>query len=450
MIIMKFGGTSVADSEAISRVITIIEGKLKEQPIVVVSALSKVTDLLYKVADAARDRDVDKAKALVDQLRDRHIDLVENLLPAGDYRYEADSAVRSICHALTAFVEATCTVGELTSRSQATIISNGELLSSRIIGIAMNQRGIPTGYVDARKMIIVSGDPMKGDPIFSEIEKRVPEEINRAFQGHKAVITQGFIASSLNEQPAVLGRGGSDYTASLIGMAMDATAIEIWTDVDGVKTADPRRVACTKSIEKISFEEAAEMAHFGAKVLHPLTIEPAVMKNIPVFVLNSLNPTSKGTAILQSDQIEDGVKSISFKEKIRLVNIFSTKMINVSGFLSKVFNVFAENNVSVDLISTSEANISITLEEGQDLEKVVKQLSEFAEVKVDDDKSQVSIIGKNIGTQRGLLRWALGSLSNTNVYMISQGASVVNISFVVDRDHLDEVLQEFHNILFDY
>lgn len=450
MIIMKFGGTSVADNEAIDRVISIVRGKLSERPVVVVSALSKITDLLYEVADKARERDSEKAKELVNQVMDRHLDLVEKLLPAGDYRYEADSAVRSICHALLTFVEAICTVGELTPRSKATIISNGELLSSRIIGIAMNQQGISTGYVDARTMIKTRGDHLNGQPIIPEIEKLVPNEIENAYKGRQAVITQGFIATTMNDEASVLGRGGSDYTASLLGMALDAKAIEIWTDVDGVKTADPRRVAFTKSIERISFEEAAEMAHFGAKVLHPQTIEPAVAKNIPVYVLNSLNPSGKGTIILQNDQIEDGVKSISFKENILLLNIFSTQMINVSGFLSRVFQIFTDHNVSVDLISTSEANISLTLDGDQNLEPVVKELAEFAVVRVDNDKSQVSIIGKNVVNQRGLLRWAMTSLNQTNVYMISQGASFVNISFVVDRKSLDEVLQEFHNILFDY
>ncbi len=443
---MKFGGTSVADSEAIERVISIIKGKLEQQPVVVVSALSKVTDLLYKISAQARKGVC--AKDLLEQLEQRHVQLAKNLLSDPELCKQAVGSVQSICGNLTSFISAICTVKELTSRSEATIIGTGEILSSTIIWYAMNAKGIDTSWIDARMMIIVKGDNMKGEPIFAEIEKLAPAIINDAYQGKQAVITQGFVAAKENGDAAVLGRGGSDYTASLIGMAMDAKAIEIWTDVDGVKTADPRRVAYTKSIDKISFEEAAEMAHFGAKVLHPLTIEPAVMKNIPVYVLNSLNPTAAGTTILQSDKIEDGVKSISFKENILLMNIFSTKMIDVSGFLSKVFQIFAENKVSVDLISTSEANISLTLDANQDLKPVVEQLSEFAKVEVENDKSQISIIGKNIVNQRSLVRWAMTTLNQTNTYMISQGASCVNISFVVDRAGLDEVLQEFHNILF--
>ena len=232
-------------------------------------------------------------------------------------------------------------------------------------------------------------------------------------------------------------------------MSVDAERIEIWTDVDGVRTADPRRVPNTKYLEKISFEEAAEMAHFGAKVLHPLTIEPAVKKNIPIYVLNSMNPSGKGTAILRSELIEDGVKSVSFKENIRVINIFSMRMINTSGFLRRVFEIFSESKVSVDLISTSEANISVTVDASEKIDAVVEQLSEFADVIVDDDKSQVSVIGKNIVRLNGMLKKTFTPLKKCNVYMISQGASFVNISFVVDREELDEVVLGLHDHLFD-
>jgi len=450
MIVMKFGGTSVANYEAISRTINIVRGKLEEKPIVVVSALSKVTDLLYKISDNAAEGNKAAADEKLSELRRRHIDLAKELLSSDESLCsEAVAEVNGICDSLSSFVGAVCSLGELTDRSKAKIISHGEWLSSTIICYAMNHGGIRTGFIDARKMIVTSAEYMKGEPVIGEIIKRVPEEVSKAYQGADAVITQGFIASTVKGEPSVLGRGGSDYSASLVGMAADASRIEIWTDVDGVRTADPRRVKNTRSISKISFEEAAEMAHFGAKVLHPLTIEPAVTKNIPVYVLNSMKPEGKGTAILQSDQIEDGVKSVSFKENILLLNIFSTKMINVSGFLNRVFGIFAEHKVSVDLISTSEANISLTLDASQNLDDVVRELSEFAEVDVDDDKSQVSIIGKNIVNLRGLLRQTMSSLNNSNIYMISQGASFVNISFVVDRSSLTEVVQGVHRYLFE-
>ena len=447
---MKFGGTSVANFEAITRTIFIIGGKLDQKPVVVVSALSKVTDLLYKISDAAASQDQAQTRELLAELRQRHVNLASQLLEQSPMMKEdAVARVNSICDDLDELANAVCAVGELSDRNKAIIISNGELLSSTIICFAMNSKGIRTNFIDARKMMVTNDSYLKGEPVVEEIVKRVPGIVTEAYAGMDAVITQGFIASNLNGEQTVLGRGGSDYSASLIGMAVDAERIEIWTDVDGVRTADPRRVPNTKYLEKISFEEAAEMAHFGAKVLHPLTIEPAVKKNIPLFVLNSMNPSGKGTAILRSELIEDGVKSVSFKENIRVINIFSMRMINTSGFLRRVFEIFSENKVSVDLISTSEANISVTVDASQNIDTVVEQLSEFSDVIVDDDKSQVSVIGKNIVRLNGMLKKTFTPLKKCNVYMISQGASFVNISFVVDREELDEVVLGLHDHLFD-
>lgn len=458
MIVMKFGGTSVADSTAISRTIEIVRGKLEERPIVVVSALSKVTDLLYKIADRAKDRDRNGASELLAQLRARHITLAEELIntdvcsaseqDCGAMLEDAKSRINAICNRLEHFVDAVCELGELSDRSKAVIIGNGEYLSSNIICLAMNARGIRTRLMDSRKMIITDGTFLKGEPQTEKISGRVNAEVNAEYTDCDAVITQGFVSATEDGEPTVLGRGGSDYTASLIGMAVGAVRIEIWTDVDGVKTADPRKVENTKSLERISFEEAAEMAHFGAKVLHPMTIEPAVRKNIPIYVLNSMNPDGKGTVILQNSLINDGVKSVSSKENILVINIFSTKMINVAGFLMSVFEIFSRNKVSVDLISTSEANISVTVDASQDIDKVIEELSAFADVYVDRDKAQVSVIGKNLDNVTGILEKTFAPLHDYRIYMISQGASYVNISFVVDRAVMDDVVSLLHRSLF--
>ena len=449
MLVMKFGGTSVANFEAITRTIFIIGGKLDQKPVVVVSALSKVTDLLYRISDAAASRNEVETRELLAQLRKRHTDLAGELLAQSVLKDEAVAKVNEICDGLDSIAMAVCSLGELSDRNKAIIISNGEYLSSTIIAHAMNSKGIRTKWVDARGMMVTNNSYLKAEPDMSAIVERVPGVIADAYEGMDAVITQGFVGVTEDGEPTVLGRGGSDYSASLIGMAIDAERIEIWTDVDGVRTADPRKVQNTKYLEKISFEEAAEMAHFGAKVLHPLTIEPAVRKSIPNYVLNSMNPSGKGTAILRNELIEDGVKSVSFKENIRVINIFSTRMINTSGFLRRVFEIFSESKVSVDLISTSEANISVTVDAAEKIEPVVNQLSEFADIIVDDDKSQVSVIGKNIVRLNGMLKKTFTPLKKCNVYMISQGASFVNISFVVDREELAEVVQDLHDHLFD-
>ena len=446
---MKFGGTSVANFEAITRTIFIIGSKLDKKPVVVVSALAKITDLLYAISDAALARDVATTNLHLSQLRKRHVDLTEELLAQSMLKDEAVAKVNGLCDELDKIAVAVCSLGELSDRNKAVIISMGEYLSSTIIAYAMNAKGIRTKWVDSRTMMITNNSYLKAEPVIDAIAEVVPPLVSEAYDGMDAIIMQGFVGVTADGEPTVLGRGGSDYSASLIGMAVDAERIEIWTDVDGVLTADPRRVKNTKYLEKISYEEAAEMAHFGAKVLHPLTIEPAVKKNIPLFVLNSMNPSGKGTAILQNELIEDGVKSVSFKENIKVINIFSMKMINTSGFLRRVFEIFSENKISVDLISTSEANISVTVDAGEKIDKLVEQLSEFCDVIVDDDKSQISVIGKNIVRLNGMLKKTFAPLKKTNVYMISQGASFVNISFVVDREELIEVVQDLHDHLFD-
>lgn len=449
MIVMKFGGTSVADFDAITRTIFIIGGKLDQKPVVVVSALSKITDLLYRISDVATAQDVEGTRELLSQLRQRHKDLTAELLSQSTLKEEALSRVDAICDNLEEIAMAVCSLGDLSDRNKALIISTGEYLSSTIICYAMNAKGIRTAWIDARSMMVTNKSYLKAEPDMDAIIQKVPQVVDKAYEGMDAVITQGFVGVTPDGEPTVLGRGGSDYSASLLGLAVDAERIEIWTDVDGVRTADPRFVNNTKYLENISFEEAAEMAHFGAKVLHPLTIEPAVKKNIPIYVLNSKNPSGKGTAILRNELIEDGVKSVSFKENIKVINIFSTRMINTSGFLRRVFEIFSEGKVSVDLISTSEANISVTVGDSEKIEGVISLLSEFADVIVDEDKSQVSVIGKNIVRLNGMLKKTFTPLRKTNVYMISQGASFVNISFVVDREELIEVVQDLHDHLFE-
>lgn len=449
MIVMKFGGTSVANKEAIQRAISIVRGRLDQHPVVVVSAMSKVTDSLYRIADEAAAQHESEIALLLNQLRNRHIDTASELLAdCGHFLNEAISDINTICDYLEKVALSVCALGELSARSKAIIISQGEILSSTIIAHSMNAYGIDTEWLDARKMIISTGNPLNSDPIFSEINARVPGIIEKGFKNAQAVITQGFIASAIDGEPTVLGRGGSDYSASLIGMAINAERIEIWTDVDGVRSADPRYIDNTLCLEQISFEEAAEMAHFGAKVLHPLTIEPAIMKNIPIYVLNSMNPEHKGTAILANSLIGEGAKAVSWKENILMINVFSPKMINATGFVQKVFGVFSDNHISVDIISTSEANISVTVAGNQDISHLTEQLSQFAQVNVDNCKSQVSVIGKNVVNHDDVLQRIVNALNGYNVNMISQGASNINVSFVIERNQLNEIVNSIHKSLF--
>ena len=254
---MKFGGTSVANFEAITRTIFIIAGKLDQKPVVVVSALSKITDLLYAISDAAAANDVATTTDLLAQLRKRHVDLTEELLAQSVLKDEAVAKVNELCDGLDKIAMAVCSLGELSDKNKAIIISTGEYLSSTIIAYAMNSKGIKTRWVDSRTMMVTNKSYLKAEPNVEAISQRAPGLIAEAYEGMDAIIMQGFVGVTEDGKPTVLGRGGSDYSASLIGMAIDAEKIEIWTDVDGVLTADPRKVKNTKYLEKISFEEAA-------------------------------------------------------------------------------------------------------------------------------------------------------------------------------------------------
>ena len=446
---MKFGGTSVGSPAAMRRVIDIVKKSLAERPVVVVSAMTKVTDLLYRICDSAEKMDEAATKALLEELRAKHCDTAAELLGSdSEALSKCQAGISAICDRLARLVNAVCAIGELSDRSKAQIVSCGETLSSTIMAFAMNANGIKTNWIDAKSMIITDGSLLCGEPRKTDVCIRVPQIISAAYVGYDAVITQGFVASSAEGYTSVLGRGGSDYSASLIGKAVGAKRIEIWTDVDGVRTADPRRVPGSKCVKEISFEEAAEMAHFGAKVLHPLTIEPAIESGIPLYVLNSMNPEGEGTAILRDDCVAPGIKTISCKENILVINIFSPKMIHTTGFVEKVFKVFSRNTVSVDLISTSEANISVTVEPNERVAQVVAELREFADVQVDSDKSQVSVVGKDLVGQNGELKDMFAPLAGYRLSMISQGASHINVSFVVERSELNDVIVGMHNYLF--
>ena len=450
MIIMKFGGTSVADATAMLRTISIVESKLAQKPVMVVSACAKVTDALYNVINLAEACKQEEAADAIAALKTRHFGIVDDInatLPAVNERKDRD--VRGKINRIFSTLEEHLGEGNMSECDKAMIISSGEYLSSTIIAYAMNMRGTRTNWVDARRMIITDDDYLKANPLMELLEESAPRVVKEAYAKYSTIITQGFIGATEDGKPTLLGRGGSDYTASLIGMAIDADRIEIWTDVDGVRTADPRIVSNTKGLHKLSYEEATEMARFGAKVLHPLTLEPAQKKNIPVYVLNSMNPGNEGTAVLSRACVFDGIKTLSYKENIRVINIYSMKMINTVGFMEKVFKTFARHNVSVDLLSSSEASITVTVDANQNVEGAVRGLSNFADVTVDRDKAQISIIGKNIIGVRGLLATVFNAVVDSKIYMISQDTTYLNLSIVVDRPEMADVLKKLHQNIFE-
>ena len=451
MIVMKFGGTSVQNSEAVNRLISIVSQKSGQKSVVVVSALSGVTDTLIRIAQLSSKGEVEPAIDLTKGLEERHLTMVRELIAnKSPLLTGTEERVKHLFSKLTEIVKVISILEELSDMSMARILSYGEMLSSNIIFMAMMSAGMRVAFADARSFMITDSVFLKGEPQIDIICKRVPELLDREFKDNDILITQGFISATADGVGTTLGRGGSDYSAALIGMAADASSIEIWTDVDGVHTTDPRRVDKTKSIAVMSFSEAAELSFFGAKVLHPATIQPAVERSIPVRVLNSMAPEKGGTLILKDEEVlEGGVKAISFKENIIMINIFSMKMLNSFGFLTRLFEVFGKSGTSVDLISTSEVNVSLTIDSEKNLKEIIDEISRFANVTVCYDKSQVSVVGKNLKDTKGLGKRVFGSIGEYNITMISQGASDVNISFVVNRADLNSVIGALHREFFE-
>ena len=449
MIVMKFGGTSVKDSESINRVINIVRSRISRKPVVVSSATAKTTDTLLLCCKTAADGNYEKASDIIRQIKDRHLKIATGLVKNESKLEELKSKIKDLADNLRDIIKGIYLLSELSERSIAKVVSYGELFSTAIITFALNYSGIKAEYIDAREFMFTSKDYSNAEPLFDIICNKAPALLEPMIKSGKIPVTQGFIANTVDGITTTFSRGGSDYSASIIGMALNADEVEIWTDVDGILTADPKIVADTKIINEITFKEAAELAYFGAKVLHPSAIIPAVEKNIPVRVLNSLSPEGNGTLIKNDiGKTNLHIKSITSKRDITVLNIYSPKMLLAHGFLRKIFEVFDNFKTSVDVITTSEVNVSLTLDNDDNIEDIVKELSLFSEVNIENNKSLVCVVGSNLKFIPGIAKKVFQVLGNYNITMISQGASIINISFVVDKEFLNEVIQTLHREFF--
>ncbi len=447
---MKFGGTSVEDAKAMNNVISIIQKAQPQQPIVVLSAISGATTTFLKAASMSLEGQLDEAHARLNQLLERHIAIAENLIDdrptiqqlilSFKRRFEE---LKNICHGIAL-------LGELTNRSLDAIASIGERLSTLILAEAMEQRGLPVELVDARTFMITNDNFTAAMPLFDIVHEKVIEIFPPLLQSGKIPLTQGFIGTTSKGITTTLGRGGSDYTASIIGASLGAKEIQIWTDVDGVLTADPRIVPNAQKLDTISFNEASELAYFGAKVLHPSTILPAIEKNIPVIVLNSKHPENTGTRIIAQPPTSNlSVKSIASKKGIIVINIISSRMLMAYGFLEMIFSIFNKYKTPVDLVSTSEVAVSLTIDNPTHLEQIVVELEQTAEVNVFTDKAIVCVIGERIRSISGIARRVFNALGDINVMMISQGASEINMSLVVNEVDVEEAVKRLHSEFFE-
>jgi aspartate kinase len=438
MIVMKFGGTSVESHAALERVAGIVRARLDRKPVVVVSAMGKTTNRLLAMAHAAVSGQRDEALRLLHELRDFHL-RESNMERTVDEHFQE----------LTELVKGLAILGELTPRSLDAIASFGERLSSRIVTNYFQHHGIPAVHVDARKLIVTDNRHTHAIPLLDETYSRLENCIPRLAKT-QVVVLGGFIASTQEGVTSTLGRGGSDFTASLVGAGIGADEIQIWTDVDGMLTADPTVIAGGHRVRVISFEEAAELAYFGAKVLHPSTVLPAVDKNIPVLILNSRRPEVEGTRITKETVPSTNVvKSIACKKNVTVLNIRSTRMFMAHGFLRSIFEIFDRHQTSVDMVSTSEVSVSLTIDQGNNIEEIVRELREFAEVSLDEGQAIVCIVGANIRDTPGVAARLFRSLDDVNVCMLSQGASALNIGFVVAGGDLQKAVERLHAEFFN-
>ena len=450
MIVMKFGGTSVEDAKSMRTVVEIVRKEQAQTPIVVLSAISGATNILLKSARTAQEGKLDDAILLLNELFDRHVTLMENLIDQRQMIQQLIASFKQRFEELRNLCRGIAILGELTNRSLDAIASVGELLSSQILSAAIRGQGLPAEWVDARTFMITDNQFTSAVPQVDQIDIKAKEILAPLISAGKIIITQGFIGSNTKGTTTTLGRGGSDYSASIIGAALDAEEIQIWTDVDGVLTADPRIAPEAQKLRMISFREAAELAYFGAKVLHPSTIFPAVTKDIPVVVLNSKRPDNSGTRIVsRPPKTHIPVKSIACKRGITVVNVQSLRMLMAYGFLESIFSVFNKHQTSVDLVSTSEVAVSLTIDNTATLDKIVAELSEFAEVSILEHQGIICVVGDQMRSTAGIADQIFNALREINLVMITQGASEINMSLVIDETQIDEAVRRLHEQFFE-
>ena len=448
MIVCKFGGTSVQDAEALTRLAQIIGERKKDQPVVVASAMGKTTNQLLEAAQTAARGKRQEALDLLTKIKDKHLKEAQKMGIAVTEDWVSET-INAYFKEMRDLVKGLSALGELTPRVMDAIASYGERLSTAILTQVLENNGMPAQLMDARECIITDDNFTKAAVLFDYTDVEIVKHFKPVLKAGKIPVFQGFIGRTGNGSTTTIGRGGSDYSAAIVGAALEVEDIQIWTDVDGIMTTDPRMVKEARRIKSISFDEAAELAYFGAKVLHPATIIPAVRKKIPVHVLNSYKPEQEGTIITEeAPPCENPVKAIAFKSGITMVNVASTRMLMAFGFLKKIFEIFDHYKVPVDVVSTSEVSVSLTVDDTSKLWDIVTDLKKIGEVNVEGSKSIVCCVGDNLRNIAGVPHIAFGALQDVKIQMISQGASAINITFVIDDDRLPEAIRGLHDAFF--
>jgi aspartate kinase len=451
MIVMKFGGTSVENERAIDRVADIVLGRLAERPVVVVSAMAGVTDALSAMASAAASGSLPEALKLLRKVRQRHLAML-SALAGGPGEAAVREDVQTLLDSTQDVLRGVAALGELTARSTDNILAVGELLSSRIVHAAFAARGIDSALVDSRHCMVTDASHTRAVPLFDRTADRLRCHLRPLLQANQVPVMGGFIGATTEGVPTTLGRGGSDFSAAIVGAALNARRIEIWTDVEGMMTTDPRLCPQAQRIDVIGFDEASELAFFGAKVLHPATLIPAVEKNIPVHVLNSRQPESPGTCIrARAPRNRTVFRAIAAKAGMKVINVKSPRMLMAHGFLRALFEAFDRHACAADLVSTSEVSVSVALDASRDVAALIDDLKKLGEVEVEDGKAIICLVGKHIRGRAGIAASVFSTVAaaDVNVHMISQGASEINISFVVEEHDVPRAVQRLHQHFFE-
>ena len=451
---MKFGGTSVADPEAIDRLIGIvrrhIEANLKAAtaPVVVVSALAGVTDSLVAIAQLAEEGAGDRAAAELKALLERHVLVATAVTTESRARVLAD--VRQEFEELVGLVHALSVLREVSPRSRDAMLASGELVSSRIVAAALADHSIPSAWVDARTVLVTDAEHTGAAPDMDETGERARERLAPVVAQGKVAVLGGFIGATANGITSTLGRGGSDYSAAIFGACLDADEIQIWTDVDGMLTADPRIVPQPRLVRQLSFAEASELAYFGAKVLHPSTILPAVAKNIPVRILNSRRPENPGTRITADGGRPEagGLTAIACKRDVTVIDITSTRMLMAHGFLRRLFEVFERFKTAVDVVTTSEVSVSVTVDDTRRLDGILDNLHNFAEASCEPEMAIICAVGENLRADPTLFGRAVTALERIPLRLVSQAASRRNITFVLRDSDVPHAMMRLHETFF--
>jgi aspartate kinase len=462
MFVLKFGGTSVADRPAIERLIEIVRATRQAAlpnvlagaqadprgPVVVVSALGGATDRLLGLAAQAGAGDADGARDHVLQLLERHLE-VASVIADPVLRAQVEEALSHDFGALARIVSALAVLKEVSPRWLDAIAATGELASSRIVAAALESRGLPAAWVDARTVMVTTDEHTAAPPLMEETRVRMTAELIPVLAVGRVPVLGGFVGATAEGVTTTLGRGGSDYSAAIVGACLGASEIQIWTDVDGMLTADPRLVPDARVVPQLSFDEASELAYFGAKVLHPATILPAMTKNIPVRILNSRNAEARGTLITANRPATgQPLTAVASKRKVTVVDISSTRMLMAHGFLHKLFGVFEQHATSVDVVTTSEVSVSVTVDDARKLPRILDDLKAFAEVDSSSDLAVLCVVGQGIRGDATFVGRLLQALGPVPIRMLSQASERRNITIVIPDSELPGALARVHESFF--